>query len=490
MNFKKWFFINESTSESDLVKAIEKIKGHLDPSDDAQAINRLDQGLAKLMQLKGMDVVPNSELNAAKDQFKISPHTILPRIYQHYLNPLNRGNFGGFQNKDNPIVDGKPNPFYQALGTSKFENWTKYSDALHLALYNNLSVGSDAEKIAKTLKKYAANANDYPFVHQLDKEQYNDLAKIDAPVNIPLKSGREIVLADWMEDAGKLWKTLSDFIKENIQPKAKKDADIRKEEKEKVKQEKDQAKKAEIERARAAIPAASFEADEKMQNQIRELLQEKKEEYISDFLSVAHDQVDEFIKLMPQPPSSRLYGSEAQKTYKEEKRIRELLPIASRIVKEEPDGLYIQPSEAAFQKAANESWENVSDTFFHRITHKLTPIVMAKAAKTGQPANIEIISVTTRYGILEVKLRVKFSDNSSFDVNHQMVSAISGARRGAMYSTGGGKRFYRFPTTFHNVIMPNGEKMQSPSVLSVYTDFAGVKPPEAIKSDEEAEVQD
>ena len=38
MNFKQWYAINETTSESDLTNAIDKVKSYLDPSDDANAI--------------------------------------------------------------------------------------------------------------------------------------------------------------------------------------------------------------------------------------------------------------------------------------------------------------------------------------------------------------------------------------------------------------------------------------------------------------------
>ena len=489
MNFKQWYIINETTSESDLTKAIDKVKSYLDPSDDANSINRLNQGLAKLMELKGMDVVPNSELNAAKEQFKVQPYLgarFFSFITRHNLVPLplhQGGGLDGLANKDNPVVNGKPNPFYQALGTPKFENWVKYNEALNLAVFG-MEVGPTAEKAAKGLKKYAKYANDFPFMQPIEGEDRNNYPEREAITKVPLKSGKEIVIVDWMEDAGKLWKTLSDFIKEHIQHKAKKDADIKREKKEQDKQDKIQAKQAEQEKVRAATPPISFQAAEKMQKQIEALLQKQKEEYMADFLEVAHDQVDDFINSMPKTTDT------SSQAYEREKHVRSANPIANRIVKSKPDGSYEQPSEADFQKAANESWRNVSGTFFYRITHKLTPIVMAKAAQTGQPANIQVINATTRYGTLEVMLKVTFSDNSSFIVNHKMVAAISSARRGAWFSTGGGKRFYRFPTTFHDVIMPDGKKMKLPSANSVYTDFANTKPPEAIESDEESEVQD
>jgi hypothetical protein len=489
MNFKQWYAINETTSESDLTKAIDKVKSYLDPSADSKQIDELDKGFNELIKLKDMDVVPNSELKKTRDKFSVQP-TLAINVHRaistHILVPLPynmSGGLYGLHNKDNPTFNNKPNPFYQTLGTTKFENWNKYNEAFFTTLWS-LSVQASSEKLAKQLKKYSKYANDFPYSKPLDQEKPENWPDTEALINIPLKSGKEVALADWMEDAGKLYKTLSDFIKDNIQHKTKKDADIKKEKKEQDKQEKIQAKKTEDEKVRAATPPISFQAAEKMQKQIEALLQKQKEEYMADFLEVAHDQVDDFINSMPKTTDT------SSQAYERAKHVRSANPIANRIVKSKPDGSYEQPSEEDFQKAANESWRNVSSTFFYRITHKLTPIVMAKAAQTGQPANIQVINATTRYGTLEVMLKVTFSDNSSFIVNHKMVAAISSARRGAWFSTGGGKRFYRFPTTFHDVIMPDGKKMKLPSANSVYTDFAGTKPPEAIESDEETEVQD
>lgn len=485
MNFKQWYIINETTSESDLTKAIDKVKSYL----ESKEINQLDQGFNELIKLKDMDVVPNSELKNARDKFSVQPTlaiNIFRTISPHILLPLEfreGGGLHGLANKDNPTFNGRPNPFYGALGTNKFENWAKYNDALRTAQWT-MPVQASSEKTAKQLRKYSKYANDFPYSKPIDQEKPENWPDTEALINIPLKSGKEVPLVDWLEDAGKLYKTLSDFIKDNIQHKTKKDSDIKKEKKEQDKQEKIQAKQAEQEKVRAATPPISFQAAEKMQKQIETLLQKQKEEYMADFLEVAHDQVDDFINIMP---NTKDISENARKRSLE---IRATHPIANRIVKPKTDGSYEQPSEQDFQKAASESWRNVSGTFFYRITHKLTPIVMAKAAQTGQPANIQVINTTTRYGTLEVILKVTFNDNSSFIVNHKMVAAISSPRRGAWFSTGGGKRFYRFPTTFHDVVMPDGQKMKFPSAISVYTDFAGTKPPETIESDEETEIQD
>ena len=56
----------------------------------------------------------------------------------------------------------------------------------------------------------------------------------------------------------------------------------------------------------------------------------------------------------------------------------------------------------------------------------------------------------------------ELEDKSRFTVQNSIVLSYS------VY----GKPFYRYPTTFHNVILPNGDKLRNPSESSVKKAFA------------------
>jgi len=484
MNFSDWLIITEATTESDLANAVNKVKAYLDEKSSAE----IDMGMKELMELKNKDVVPNSELNAAKEKFKVHPDfatNIYRAVTVHNLVPLplqSGGGYRGLDNQNNPEVDGKPNPFYKALGTDKFENWNKYKDAFIQFLWAQ-GVSPNSEKIAKNLKKYAKYANDFPFMKPIEGEKAENYPNTEALMNVQLKSGKVVSIADWMEDAGNLWKTLSDFIKENIQSKAKKDADIKREKKEEAQKEKVKAKEVAAEKVRAETPVISFKAVEELGKEIDVLLSNQKDEYKKNFLIVANEQIDKFIASSPKP---RDYSEPAIKMKRD---LRARYPLGAQLVVTKDDA-FTRPPEDKLEKVAEQSWRNVSQIFFSRITGKLAPIVAKKAATTGKQANIKLIYSSANYGSLEARLKIQFADGSSFSVVHKMVAAISGARRGAMFSSGGGKRFYRFPTTFHNVILPNGESLKHPSAMSVYLAFAGLDKPPEIEKDEETEVND
>ena len=56
----------------------------------------------------------------------------------------------------------------------------------------------------------------------------------------------------------------------------------------------------------------------------------------------------------------------------------------------------------------------------------------------------------------------EFEDGSRFTVQNSIVLSYS------IY----GKPFYRYPTTFHNVILPNGDKLRNPSEAKIKKEFA------------------
>lgn len=68
-------------------------------------------------------------------------------------------------------------------------------------------------------------------------------------------------------------------------------------------------------------------------------------------------------------------------------------------------------------------------------------------------------------------IRFEFADGSSFDAQNSIVSKWSSK----------GRPFNQYPTTFHNVILPGGERMKQPSEAKVKKAFVAAPVPAPIK---------
>ena len=94
---------------------------------------------------------------------------------------------------------------------------------------------------------------------------------------------------------------------------------------------------------------------------------------------------------------------------------------------------------------AKKMTDDILEHFISKQTAKMAEILYNKnGLKT-----ITLKNARTGSGIIEGMLQLVFNDDSQFDVNNQLVWSMSKL----------GKVFYRFPTTFHRVKMPNGEYM-------------------------------
>lgn len=136
--------------------------------------------------------------------------------------------------------------------------------------------------------------------------------------------------------------------------------------------------------------------------------------------------------------------------------------IATRIIKRE--GTYSKPEfiiskdwKKWVKKEAIQMVADMVDKFIYKNTAKLAPIVATK----NNLKNIEIIDATTSRGVIEGLMKYTFKDGSGFDVKNKVVASYSK----------NGTFFYRFPTTFHNVVMPDGSKLQGPSEKAMNTTF-------------------
>lgn len=112
------------------------------------------------------------------------------------------------------------------------------------------------------------------------------------------------------------------------------------------------------------------------------------------------------------------------------------------------------------QKAADSAADAMQEQFLVKNTRKLVSILEQKNVPLdGDP---EILHARARAGVFEGDIRVSFADGSSFVVRNQVV-----IKRNSY-----GTFFNQFPTTFHNVTLPDGRPMGTPSEERMNTVFA------------------
>ena len=98
------------------------------------------------------------------------------------------------------------------------------------------------------------------------------------------------------------------------------------------------------------------------------------------------------------------------------------------------------------EKEATQMTDDMVENFIGKNTSKLAEIVSEK----GGLKTVTLRRAWTGRGKIEGTLKLEFKDGSSFVVDSNLVQSYSVR----------GKPFVRYPTTFHNVIMPNGKKMK------------------------------
>jgi hypothetical protein len=115
--------------------------------------------------------------------------------------------------------------------------------------------------------------------------------------------------------------------------------------------------------------------------------------------------------------------------------------------------------KSRIQKAAEAAADAMQEQFLVKNTRKLVSILEQKNVPLdGDP---EILHARARAGVFEGDIRVSFADGSSFVVRNQVV-----IKRNSY-----GTIFNQFPTTFHNVTLPNGRPMGTPSEERMNTVF-------------------
>lgn len=101
------------------------------------------------------------------------------------------------------------------------------------------------------------------------------------------------------------------------------------------------------------------------------------------------------------------------------------------------------------QNLANYNAEKIINHFVYKNTEKLATIIYEK----NNLLNHDISNIKVRQGVIECEVTCIFKDSSRFTAKTGLVLSYS------KY----GKPFYRYPTIFQNVKLPNGQNMDNPS---------------------------
>jgi hypothetical protein len=114
--------------------------------------------------------------------------------------------------------------------------------------------------------------------------------------------------------------------------------------------------------------------------------------------------------------------------------------------------------EEFIKKMAQEAADQIIDGFIYKNTGKIAFIIYKK----NNMKSVKLENVRIGQGKVESDLHFEFADSSRFTATSSVVGAVSKF----------GKWFYRYPTTFHNVVMPDGKKLSSPSEQKMEEAFA------------------
>lgn len=112
------------------------------------------------------------------------------------------------------------------------------------------------------------------------------------------------------------------------------------------------------------------------------------------------------------------------------------------------------------RKIATKQAEDIRDGFVAKNLLKLTSILEAKG--DDKFGGVEEIGRSIHMASLEGMMSFTFKDGSSFTTSNSVVFVVN------EYGT----QFYRFPLTFHDVVLPDGSKMKSPSEKRMNTVWA------------------
>lgn len=117
-------------------------------------------------------------------------------------------------------------------------------------------------------------------------------------------------------------------------------------------------------------------------------------------------------------------------------------------------------AQDAIAKMAEQHAQSIQRNFVHKNTFKLSTIVSEKGLSLMREP--KILRIEAGSFSLEGDIQFTFKDKSSFIVRNKVVWKMSAL----------GTEFAQYPTTFHNVVLPSGKPMPTPSEKRMLDVFA------------------
>jgi hypothetical protein len=120
--------------------------------------------------------------------------------------------------------------------------------------------------------------------------------------------------------------------------------------------------------------------------------------------------------------------------------------------------------KAKLEKYVADIIAGMQNMFVRKNTRKLASILSAK----GNMKEEKVLSIrATNQGTIDARMLFTFEDGSSFQTSQSTEWSHASDYWGRV------TEFLRFPTRFHDVVLPNGEKMKGPSEEQMNTVFVG-----------------
>jgi len=195
----------------------------------------------------------------------------------------------------------------------------------------------------------------------------------------------------------------------------------------------------------------THEAIKKVHDLLIQVTQQLHEVYLAAIVGRYTKYVESFIPEFEKNPEYRT-NPDTYGLMKKFFRDAEAMDVVGRLMtrQEYNKPMHLDPDwQNKIKKSAEQIAKDVQERFVSKNTEKLASII----SKKDNMKDAVIINSFARWDGITGTLKLTFADGSLFIVDNTVVLSRS------IY----GKEFYRFPTTFHNVMMPDGKPMGRPS---------------------------
>lgn len=209
-------------------------------------------------------------------------------------------------------------------------------------------------------------------------------------------------------------------------------------------------------------PRASIASLKKIQDKVEEVTQSMYDDLVKSYKKYFNGLVDHYFSVRKQDSHS---------PYSTKQFEGPLAGVVSSFLTNIPEGKsYAGMSdpyrkrddyEARIERASKEQADIVRDRYKAKMMEKLGSIVGKKAEKGVPLKSVSTGHLTAHSGTFEGWMLFEFEDGSKFDVLNKVITKWSQR----------GQPFHQYPTTFHNVKLPNGEGFKMRSEEQMNKDF-------------------